>query len=335
MNRNRQTGPGRHRIGWSAALGLLGYLLLLVAFWEAAHYFRLARPLRGHLFLPFLALAAMLAVFWGFGWGLDAWLRRRLRLRLARLLVPGAFCLAVYALLSLPLDEFRLGFALVYWALPTALAALLLYLPPGDRFSWQDAVTLAALGLPIEYGWLRRALPQPGLGDLPKFLLADLALYLYLIVRPLPGVGFDLRAHWSDFKNGVREWAWYTPIAIGLGFLLGFIRFHPVWPGFGRLAGAALVTFLFVALPEELFFRGLLQNLFATRLPPLRAQALAAAIFGLAHYVHGPVFNWRYVILAAIAGWFYGNAWRRQQRLAASATTHALVDVIWGAWFRK
>ncbi len=330
MSGNRQ--PGRY--GWSPRLGAGLYALLLYAFWRAAHFYGLSRPLHGHLLVPFLGLAALLAVFWGMGWGADDWLRRALSSRRAKLLAPGFFSLLVYALLSTPMAEFQAGYAVIYWALPTALAALLLWLPPGEKLGWQDAVTLAALGLPIEYGWLRRALPQPGLGDLPKFLMADIALYLYLVIRPLAGVGFDLRLRWSDLKNGACEWAWYTPIAIGLGFALGFIRFHPVWPGAGRLAGAALVTFLFVALPEELFFRGLLQNLFATRLPPLRAQALAAAIFGLMHYVHGPVFNWRYVILAAIAGWFYGNAWRREQRLGASAVTHTLVDVIWGAWFK-
>jgi membrane protease YdiL (CAAX protease family) len=88
-----------------------------------------------------------------------------------------------------------------------------------------------------------------------------------------------------------------------------------------------------VALPEELFFRGLLQNLLETRLPRRYALVLAAAIFGLSHYIHGAVFNWRYVILAAIAGWFYGRAWRSGRRIGASAISHTLVDTVWVTWF--
>jgi len=45
-------------------------------------------------------------------------------------------------------------------------------------------------------------------------------------------------------------------------------------------------------------------------------------------------FNWRYVLLAAIAGVFYGRAWRRDRRVGASAVTHATVDAIWSLWLR-
>jgi membrane protease YdiL (CAAX protease family) len=45
-------------------------------------------------------------------------------------------------------------------------------------------------------------------------------------------------------------------------------------------------------------------------------------------------FNWRYVLLAAIAGVFYGRAWRTDRRIAASSITHATVDTVWGALLR-
>jgi len=40
------------------------------------------------------------------------------------------------------------------------------------------------------------------------------------------------------------------------------------------------------------------------------------------------------VILATIAGIFYGRAWRDRRRLFCSGITHATVDVIWGTWFK-
>jgi hypothetical protein len=58
-------------------------------------------------------------------------------------------------------------------------------------------------------------------------------------------------------------------------------------------------------------------------------------MFGLAHFnKRGGDFNWRYVIMAALAGIFYGRAWRQQHRVGASAVTHATVDALWSLWLR-
>ena len=94
------------------------------------------------------------------------------------------------------------------------------------------------------------------------------------------------------------------------------------------------MTFLFVAVPEELFFRGILQNLLQTRMTKVRALATASFLFGLSHFPKGAVFNWRYVILASIAGVFYGRAWRDQRKVMTASVTHTAVDVVWSLWFR-
>jgi membrane protease YdiL (CAAX protease family) len=44
--------------------------------------------------------------------------------------------------------------------------------------------------------------------------------------------------------------------------------------------------------------------------------------------------NWRYVILATIAGLFYGWTWRKTGSIFASAIVHALVDALWHFLFR-
>jgi membrane protease YdiL (CAAX protease family) len=56
-------------------------------------------------------------------------------------------------------------------------------------------------------------------------------------------------------------------------------------------------------------------------------------VFGAAHLHHAPRPNWRYAILATLAGIFYGNVYRTRQRLCASALIHALVDTLWHFWF--
>ncbi len=39
------------------------------------------------------------------------------------------------------------------------------------------------------------------------------------------------------------------------------------------------------------------------------------------------------VLLATIAGFFYGNAFRTRQRLSAAALTRARKDTVWYFWF--
>ena len=98
---------------------------------------------------------------------------------------------------------------------------------------------------------------------------------------------------------------------------------------------AAVFTFFFIAVPEELFFRGWMQNLLERRLGRWGALAVTSVLFGLAHFNKRAVhFNWRYVLLAALAGVFYGRAWRRDRRVGASAVTHTLVDTVWSLLLR-
>ncbi|MDE2263016.1 MAG: CPBP family intramembrane metalloprotease [Gammaproteobacteria bacterium] len=324
--------------------------MIVAGLWLAAHAFGIPSDLRGHFGGPFLAVALMFGVLWAFGWGagepLTRWIspepplgsasravRPLTTVSIARVLAPGAFAAGIYLLIAVPLHELSAWSLLLYFGFPSLLAGALEYVPPGPKLGWQDVMVLGALGCAVEYGWLEPGLRHPGLGNIPKFLLADVALYLYIVQRRLPGMGFDLRLRLRDLRIGAREWALFAPIGIALGLLLGFLRFHARLPAAGTFAGTVLVTFIFVALPEELFFRCLLQNLLETRLPRRLALALAAAIFGLSHYIHGAVFNWRYVILAAIAGWFYGRAWRSERRVGASAVSHTMVDTVWVTWF--
>jgi membrane protease YdiL (CAAX protease family) len=62
---------------------------------------------------------------------------------------------------------------------------------------------------------------------------------------------------------------------------------------------------------------------------------MASLIFGASHLNNGPpVPNYRYFLMATIAGIFYGTAWSATGSLMASALTHALVDTVWSVVFR-
>jgi uncharacterized protein len=67
--------------------------------------------------------------------------------------------------------------------------------------------------------------------------------------------------------------------------------------------------------------------------PP--SALVTAIVFGLSHWNNQAIhFNWRYVLLATLAGIFYGRAWRSERLVAASALTHASVDTVWSIWLR-
>jgi CAAX protease family protein len=219
------------------------------------------------------------------------------------------------------------------FGLPVALAALLAFSSPLEKFCWQDATVLAVLIATYMLRLLANAWPYPSLTALSKLYIADVALYLYLVVRGLKGMGYSFTTR-DSFLIGLREWFYFLPFGIGLGAALKFIHLHSVWPSPLRAAETIVVTFLLIAIPEEMFFRGILQNLLETRVGRKPSLFLTAILFGLAHFNKGAVFNWRYVLLATIAGVFYGRAWRERRQLLASVITHAAVDVVWSLCFR-
>ncbi len=256
-----------------------------------------------------------------------------------------------YALVALGAGQFNWGWFALYAALPAAIATLLRHATPAVQGAeedartdarergagmgnWREFVVLAILGLAVDLRWFESAWPAH-LAIFNKVLLLDAAIYGFVLLRDLDGTGFDLRLRWRDVTTGLRETAFYTPIALAVGLGLGFLHRHDAWPGMMPIAGAWVFTFFFIAVPEELFFRGWLQNLMERRLGRAPALFLTAALFGLAHFnKRTTFFNWRYVLMAAIAGVFYGRAWRRDRRVGASAVTHATVDAIWSLWLK-
>jgi CAAX protease family protein len=260
--------------------------------------------------------------------------------RAVRLMLPSLLCVP-YVLVTHAFGSFRWEWLALYALLPIAIALLLDQARNADaghrenwRGNWRDFAVLAVLGLAVDLRWFEPAWPT-GFAAFGKMLLLDAGIFGFLAVRQLDGVGFDLRLKVRDAGAGLREFLFYAVIAIPLGLGLGFLHFHKMWPDPLRAIAALAFTFFFIAVPEELFFRGWLQNLLERRIGRSGALVLTALLFGLAHWNKRTTsFNWRYVLMAAIAGIFYGRAWRAQRRVGAASITHATVDTLWSLWLR-
>ncbi|HEY1803875.1 MAG TPA: CPBP family intramembrane glutamic endopeptidase [Terracidiphilus sp.] len=254
----------------------------------------------------------------------------------AQFALPALFAIP-YVLVAAGGGIFHLEWLALYTLLPVAITALLAqaaHVDPEQRGNWRDFLILALLGLAVDLRWFEAAWPAH-LAVFNKVLLLDAGIYGFVLIRRLEGTGFDLRLRGNDLAFGLREAAFYTPIALALGLAVGFLHAHAVWPGVASIASAWIFTFFFVAVPEELFFRGWMQNLLEKRIGRMGALLTTACLFGLAHFNKRTIgFNWRYVLLAALAGIFYGRAWRAERRVGASAATHATVDAIWSLWLR-
>ena len=247
-----------------------------------------------------------------------------------------ALLVVPYLLVSISQHIFRWQWFALYAGLPVIAAWLLgraALADPEQRGNWRDAAILLLLGLAVDLRWFQAAWP-PGLRALNELLLVDVGLYGFLAIRQLNGTGFDFHLRWSDWKTGLRELVFFAPPVIVLGLALGFIHPHAHRPDPGWALLRWVGIFFFTAVPEELFFRAWVQNLLERRVGRRAALAIASVLFGLSHFNKRSVhFNWRYVLLATIAGIFYGRAWREQRRVPASTITHASVDWLWGLWF--
>lgn len=255
--------------------------------------------------------------------------------RTLRLFVPALLAIP-YFIIATSHELFRLQWLTLYLLLPVAIAGLLMQaaaVDPEQLGNWRDAFILLTLGLAVDLRWFDSAWPD-GLRGLGNLLLLDAGLYGFLGIRELNGMGFDFHFRWSDWKIGLRELLFFAPAVILLGLALGFIHPHTNVPSFGKALLSWIGIFVFIAVLEELFFRAWVQNLLERRVGRKAALAIASILFGLSHFnKRSTHFNWRYVLLATIAGIFYGRAWRQERRVPASAITHTFVDWLWSWWF--
>lgn len=190
-----------------------------------------------------------------------------------------------------------------------------------------------AIWLPIEFRLLQSVGIQTAMA-MGAGMLAGIVAF-----RSRPDIldvsaAFDLRK--MNFRAAFLNFAVFAAFGIPLALGIGFIRLAQHLPDLSNSPALVLSVFFLNALPEEILFRGIIQHVMESALKS-RAVALilGAVVFGISHLNNGPdVANYRYFVMATLAGVFYGNAWRRERNVLTSTITHTLVNTGWRLFFR-
>ncbi len=262
-------------------------------------------------------------------------------------LIAGRYkAFTVIALLSVPYLLYALGTADFQWS---ALGRLLAIAAPviglyfgfpvrhPAKFEWQDMLAAVWMVSVVLFRLFNGIWNIPiNLDFMGRLFMVSLGALCWTYIRPVPELGYRLEFSKKALVAVGINFVLFAGIAIPLGLMIGFTSWNPRWHGVVDFLLAYLEILLFIAVLEELFFRGFLQNLLTKSLRSWwLGQLIASCIFGLFHILHPPFPNWRYVILASIAGWFYGSSYRSGGMLLSSALLHAAVDTVWRTFFTK
>jgi membrane protease YdiL (CAAX protease family) len=231
------------------------------------------------------------------------------------------------------------GAALLRLALYAGLPALAVHLGrerkgPGVL----DLLAVLVIWLPFDLRLLENIWVWPegqGAYGLQTVMAVDLAVLLFVLVRGFEGIGYRFELSRAGAREVLVSFVLFSAAAIPLGLGIDFIRYDPDPFDAVELIGSFLAILLFIGIPEELLFRGLIQNFLDQWLGKgWTSLLLASAVFGAAHLDNDQPPNFAYALMATIAGLFYGRAFRRTGGLMAPALVHALVDTVWRAVFR-
>jgi membrane protease YdiL (CAAX protease family) len=244
-----------------------------------------------------------------------------------------------YSEATLALGSFGINAFLIIAGLAAVVSFWYVILPqrPGT-----DVLLLALIG----FVWLSRILPQQYPTTFPKLQLPALAqlmwfrtgIFAMVSLRRSYDVGFGLWPEKRHWRIGVMYYLIFLPIAAVLAWWVGFAKPRVPPNGWEKTSLLAIATFFGVlwvlALGEEFFFRGLLQQWMTTWLGNDWAGLIAAAvIFGAAHLWFRAFPNWRIVPIAVLLGICCGLAFRQTRSIRAPMVTHALVVTTWRIFF--
>lgn len=274
--------------------------------------------------------------------------------------------LSLYASLAFePVRRWVAGLrGLPFWLPLSAAVPYLVYSVPLGGLSWTSLFALASLAALIVLWY--RLLPARPLADLgflavmaapmlaklfPRLYAAPvpeldevailgqlmwirLGIFAALELRRFEGTGFGFVPDARAWRVGLLYYIGFMPLGAALAVGIGFARFDPAADWWWRFPLTFLGALWVVALSEEFFFRGMLQQMLS-RWWGIKLGLVAASLaFGAAHLGFRQFPNWEFAALASVAGIFYGRAYLAGGGVRAAMVAHALVVATWRTLFR-
>lgn len=200
------------------------------------------------------------------------------------------------------------------------------------QLTWIDLALWILLWIPFDLRWSTDMLPLLGY-TWWSIAVSVLAVIGWNGFRNAE-IGYRLVPNVKDLYVALIALLGIMVLVVPPGLISGFLTFAlPETFDIPKLAAHFIGLFLTVALPEELFFRGLLlkglENVSSKKWVPMVVSSVA---FGLMHWNNVSTLPTQitYVSLATIAGLGYAWAYKKSgNNLLAAVLTHTLVDWVW------
>ena len=181
------------------------------------------------------------------------------------------------------------NFPLVVYILFFPVIAFTIRNETSQKIGWFDFTVFVLTLLPTAFTEVKQQgeLPFKGQGFDSLFHIMTIltTVYAFGIVRGIKEVGFFPEWRWKSFITAILSWAAFYLLVLVVGFSVDFIRVVGYSEPFEILIRSIIFTligtFLHTALFEELFFRGILQNMLSKRI----GQAKSWKIFWLVGFV--------------------------------------------------
>ncbi|MFK7826682.1 MAG: lysostaphin resistance A-like protein [Oligoflexales bacterium] len=129
-----------------------------------------------------------------------------------------------------------------------------------------------------------------------------------------------LRTKYLHYYGGI-----FLILAIPYGLLSGFLELKSSID-IMQIPIQFLAIFFFNALPEEILFRGLLQQQAQRYMHEHLALFLVSIAFGFAHLNNYPMWDYRFVIVSFVAGICFGVVYLRTRAIAPAALLHTIIN---------
>lgn len=154
------------------------------------------------------------------------------------------------------------------------VAVFALRTEPDRKIGWLDFTVFTLALLPSALFSIKQNSEMPisggGFDSISHLMIILSGVYAFAVVRGLKEVGFVLELNWKSLRTALLVWIAFYSLVFVFGTAIDFIQItgysEPIDVLLKSILFTLIGTFLHTALFEELFFRGILQNMLTRRI---------------------------------------------------------------------